>query len=162
MRGVAYVRVSTREQDEEVQRRAIEDFARRRGIEIVGWYVDKGESGAKPFKSRPGARRLLEELEGKRPDVVVAWSLDRLGRTMLDTLSTVMELEDRGYRVVTVKEEWLQTLDDSRIQQPQSFPSSLEGHHRCTAAFIKTNHPAKTVNMTGDDMPCQWRTDRDG
>ncbi len=113
MRGVAYVRVSTREQDEEVQRRAIEDFARRRGIEIVGWYVDKGESGAKPFKSRPGARRLLEELEGKRPDVVVAWSLDRLGRTMLDTLSTVMELEDRGYRVVTVKEEWLQTLDDS-------------------------------------------------
>lgn len=32
---------------------------------------------------------------------------------MLDTLNTVLMFENRGIRVVTVKEEWLQTLDKS-------------------------------------------------
>jgi len=113
MKGVAYIRVSTKEQDEEVQRKAIEEFAKARGIEIVKWYVDKGVSGSKVFKERPEASRLLEELEQHKPDVIIAWSLDRLGRTMLDTLNTVINLENKGYKVVTVKEEWLQSLNDN-------------------------------------------------
>ncbi len=32
---------------------------------------------------------------------------------MIDTLNTIMELEKKGYKVITVKEEWLQTLDDN-------------------------------------------------
>jgi len=111
MRCVAYIRVSTREQDEEVQRKAIEDFARARGVEVLKCYVDKGESGAKPFKERPGASQLLAELEQLRPECLLAWSIDRLGRTMLDTMSTVLELENRGVKVITIKEEFLQTLD---------------------------------------------------
>ena len=111
MRCVAYVRVSTREQDEEVQRKAIEEFARSRGAEVLGWYVDKGESGARPFRDRPAASRLLEDLPKLGVDCVLAWSIDRLGRSMLDTMNTILELESRGMRVVTVKEEFLQTLD---------------------------------------------------
>ncbi len=113
MRAVAYIRVSTKEQDENVQRKAIEEFANMRNIEIVKWYVDKGESGSKTFMERPGARQLLQELETIKPDLIISWALDRLGRTMIDTLNTIMELEKRGYKVVTVKEEWLQTLDDN-------------------------------------------------
>ena len=111
MRCVAYVRVSTREQDEEVQRSAIEEFARSRGLDVLAWYVDKGESGAKPFRDRPGASRLLEDLRKLQPQCVLAWSIDRLGRSMLDTMNTILELESHGIRVVTVKEEFLQTLD---------------------------------------------------
>ena len=113
MKAVAYIRVSTREQDEHVQRKAIEEFAKSRNIEILRWYVDKGESGAKIFRERPGARQLLEELDKIKPDVIISWSIDRLGRTMLDTLNTIISLERRGYKVITVKEEWLQTLDDN-------------------------------------------------
>jgi len=113
MKCVAYIRVSTREQDEEIQRKAIEEFAKSRGLEILGWYVDKGESGAKPFKDRPSARELLEELDRIKPECIVAWSLDRLGRTMLDTLNTIIDLENRGFKVITVKEEWLQTLNSN-------------------------------------------------
>ena len=113
MRCVAYIRVSTKEQDEEVQRKAIREFAKQRGIEVVEWYIDKGESGAKSFRERPQARKMLEELETVKPDCVVAWSLDRLGRTMLDTLNTVIKIENRGVKVITVKEEWLQTLDNN-------------------------------------------------
>jgi len=113
LKAVAYIRVSTKEQDEEVQRKAIMDFAKQRNIEVVKWYIDKGESGNKPFKSRPSASKLLEELDSIKPDCIVAWSLDRLGRTMLDTLNTVIELENKGYKVITVKEEWLQSLSDN-------------------------------------------------
>lgn len=113
MRGVAYIRVSTKEQDEGIQRKAILEFAKSRSIEVVEWYVDKGESGGKSFRERPDARRLLEELNVLKPDIIVAWSLDRFGRTMLDTLNTILSLEGGGFKVVTVKEEWLQTLDDN-------------------------------------------------
>jgi len=111
VRCVAYIRVSTREQDEEVQRNAIEEFARSRSFTIVKYYVDKGESGAKPFKERPSTSQLLAELEELRPECIIAWALDRLGRSMLDTMNTVLELEGRGIKVVTIKEEFLQTLD---------------------------------------------------
>jgi len=108
---LAYIRVSTKEQDENVQRRAIEDFASARGIKVVKWYVDKGVSGARPFAERAEAVRLLADLELFKPDCVVAWSIDRLGRSMLDTLNTILMLEAKGVRVITVKEEFLQTLD---------------------------------------------------
>jgi len=96
MRGIAYIRVSTREQDEENQRRAIEEFARARNIEILKYYIDKGESGAKSFRERPAAKHLLEELDSLKPDIIIAWSLDRIGRIMLDTLQSIIELERRA------------------------------------------------------------------
>ena len=113
MKGVAYIRVSTKEQDEEIQRKAIEEFCKSRNIEIIKWYVDKGESGAKVFRNRPSARQMLEELDKLKPDIIVGWALDRFGRTMLDTLNTIIGLENKGYKVITVKETWLQTLDDN-------------------------------------------------
>ena len=113
VRALAYIRVSSREQDEQVQRRALEEFASERGIEVVKWYVDKGESGAKPFRSRPSASRLLAELEQLKPEAIVVWSIDRLGRTMLDTLSTILDFEDKGVKVISVKEEWMQALDSN-------------------------------------------------
>jgi len=111
MKCVGYIRVSTKEQDEEVQRRAVEEFAKQRGIDAVRWYIDKGESGAKSFKERPAGSQLLQDLDQLRPECVLAWSIDRLGRSMLDTMSVVLELESRGIRVITLKEEFLQTLD---------------------------------------------------
>ena len=111
MKCVAYIRISTKEQDEEVQRKAIEDYAGRQKVEIAEWYVDKGESGAVPFKSRPAANKMLEDLGKIKPECVLSWSIDRLGRSMLDTMNTILELESKGVRVITVKEEFLQTLD---------------------------------------------------
>jgi len=96
-----------------VQLKAIQEFATSRGIEVVKVYPDKGESGGKLFRDRPQAQLLLQELDTLKPDAVIAWSLDRFGRTMLDTLNTIMSLEERGVKVITIKEEWLQTLDDN-------------------------------------------------
>ena len=111
MKGVAYIRVSTVEQDEDNQRKEIERFVIKEGIEILEWYVDKGQSGSKPFDQRPSARKLLEDIEKIKPDVLVAWALDRIGRNMLDTVNTILRLESIDVKVVTVKEEWLRTMD---------------------------------------------------
>jgi len=110
VKAVAYIRVSTKEQDENVQKAEIEKFARQRGIEILEWYIDKGESGAKPFKDRPEANRLLQDLDRVKPDAVVVFAIDRVGRTMLDTVQTILELESKGIFVQargkkTLKEE---------------------------------------------------------
>lgn len=113
MRVVAYIRVSTKEQDENVQKAEIEKFAEKRGLSVVGWYVDKGESGAKLFKERPEASRLLQELESVKPEAIIVFAIDRIGRTMLDTVQTVLELEEKGISVISIKEEWLQTLDSN-------------------------------------------------
>ena len=82
-------------------------------MEIIKWYIDKGESGAKLFKERPGASQLLKEINQLKPDCIISWSLDRLGRTMLDTLNIIMEFENKGIKIITIKEEWLQTLDNN-------------------------------------------------
>ena len=113
MKAVAYVRVSTSIQDEENQVKAIMDFARGRNLEIVKFYVDKEVSGSKPFKSRAAASRLLAELEQVKPDALIVFTVDRIGRDMKDALDTILSLEERGVKVISVREEWLQTLDQN-------------------------------------------------
>ncbi|MCS7366870.1 MAG: recombinase family protein, partial [archaeon YNP-WB-062] len=61
--AVVYVRVSTREQDEDVQLRAVEGFASRLGVRVLKVYIDRGVSGGKPFRDRPAASQLLGELD---------------------------------------------------------------------------------------------------
>lgn len=114
MKAVAYIRVSTREQDEEVQKKGIAEFAKAKGFEILEYFVDKGVSGTQAFASRLGARQLLGYLSLNRVDLVIVWSIDRIGRSMLDTLNSILLLEEKyGVKVVSVKEEWLQSLDQN-------------------------------------------------
>jgi DNA invertase Pin-like site-specific DNA recombinase len=129
VKGVAYIRVSTKEQDEEVQKKAIENFVSQKGIEILKWYVDK-ISGAQLFKHRPSAQELLNEIDMLKPECLVLWSLDRLGRDMLDTMTTVLELENKEIKVITVKEEFLQTPDPTIRKLLLSFFSWIAEFER--------------------------------
>jgi len=109
--AVVYVRVSTREQDEDVQLRAVEGFASRLGVKVLKVYIDRGVSGGKPFRDRPAASQLLSELDQLKPDAIIVFAVDRIGRDMRDTVDTILGLEERGVKVLSVREEWLQTLD---------------------------------------------------
>ncbi len=108
---MAYIRVSTREQDENVQKHAIKEFASTRGIEIKEWFIDKGESGAKPFEQRPSAQLLIEYIKRNKVEAVLVFAIDRIGRSMIDTMQTIIRLENEGVRVISVKEEWMQVVD---------------------------------------------------
>ena len=92
-RAAIYVRVSTDKQTIENQLRELRQIAERRGWEIVEEYHDAGISGAKGRKDRPGLDRMLKDAQRRRFDVVMAWAIDRLGRSLIDLLGTIQTLD---------------------------------------------------------------------
>ena len=92
-RAALYLRVSTDKQTVENQRTALTAIAERRGWQIVTTYTDAGISGAKGRKDRPGLDAMLKEAQRGAFDVLMAWSIDRIGRSLIDLLATIQHLE---------------------------------------------------------------------
>src|SRR5262252_3738360 len=92
-RAALYLRVSTDKQTVENQRAALTAIAERRGWQIVTTYTDAGISGAKGRKDRPGLDQMLKDAQRRSFDVVMAWAIDRLGRSLFDLLGTIQHLE---------------------------------------------------------------------
>ena len=67
-----------------------------RGWRVVEEYHDAGISGAKGRKDRPGLDKMLQEAQRRRFDVVMAWAIDRLGRSLIDLLGTIQTLDACG------------------------------------------------------------------
>lgn len=92
-RAAVYVRVSTDKQTVENQVRELTAIAQRRGWEVVATYNDAGISGAKGRDQRPGLDAMLKDASRGRFDVLMAWAIDRLGRSLVDLLGTIQTLE---------------------------------------------------------------------
>lgn len=92
-RAALYVRVSTDRQTIENQEIQLRQVAERRGWEVVEVYNDAGISGAKDRKQRPGLDRMLNDASRGKFDVVMAWAIDRVGRSLIDLLGTIQHLE---------------------------------------------------------------------
>jgi hypothetical protein len=95
-RAAIYVRVSTDKQTIENRLRELRQIAERRGWEVVHEYRDAGISGAKSREARPGLDQMLKDAQRRQFDVVMAWAIDRLGRSLIDLLSTIQALEACG------------------------------------------------------------------
>jgi len=110
MKRVAlYLRVSTDGQTTENQRRELEEVAQLRGWTVVETYADEGISGAKGRDKRPAFDSLLKDATRRKFDVVAAWSVDRLGRSMKDLVDFMLELQGAGVDLFLHK----QALDTS-------------------------------------------------
>src|ERR1700704_4476582 len=97
MKRVAiYLRVSTSKQDTDNQRRELVAVAARSGWDVVRVYEDAGISGAKGRDKRPGLDAMLKAVNAKEFDMVAAWSVDRLGRSLTDLLGILQGLHDKG------------------------------------------------------------------
>ena len=92
-RAAIYVRVSTDKQTVENQIRELRRIAERRGWEVVKEYHDAGISDSKGREARPGLDEMLKGAQRRRFDVVMAWAIDRLGRSLIDLLETIQTLE---------------------------------------------------------------------
>jgi DNA invertase Pin-like site-specific DNA recombinase len=95
-RAAIYLRVSTTGQTVENQRRELEQIAERRRWTVVAVYEDAGISGAKGRDKRPGFDQMLKDASRRKFDVVMAWAIDRLGRSLIDLLATIEHLEAVG------------------------------------------------------------------
>jgi DNA invertase Pin-like site-specific DNA recombinase len=91
-RAVLYLRVSTIEQTTANQEREMRAVAERMGCEIVKVYKDHGISGAKGRDKRPAFDALCRDAAKRQFDMVMAWSVDRLGRSLQDLVGFLSEL----------------------------------------------------------------------
>jgi DNA invertase Pin-like site-specific DNA recombinase len=91
-RAVLYLRVSTVEQTTANQERELRQIADRMGCEIIKVYKDHGISGAKGRDKRPAFDALCRDAAQRKFDMVMAWSVDRLGRSLQDLVGFLSEL----------------------------------------------------------------------
>lgn len=103
-RAALYLRVSTDDQTTMNQIAELEQVAKTRGWTVVGIF-DETASGV--ARARPVLARMLELAHRGGVDVVAVWALDRIGRSMQDTIRIVLELERVGVELVSMREAWL-------------------------------------------------------
>jgi DNA invertase Pin-like site-specific DNA recombinase len=87
-----YLRVSTIEQTTANQERELREIADRMAWGIVKVYKDHGISGAKSRDKRPAFDALCRDAAQRKFDMVMAWSVDRLGRSLQDLIGFLSEL----------------------------------------------------------------------
>lgn len=96
MKVAIYARVSTDGQSVNAQLADLRETAERRGWEIVHEYTDKGISGAKGRDMRPRLDAMLKAATRREFDMVAAWSVDRLGRSLQHLLAGLGDLQAAG------------------------------------------------------------------
>ena len=88
-----YCRVSTTHQTSENQLRELRVVAERMGYEIVSEFIDNGISGAKSRKDRPALDEMMKLATQRKFEVVMCWSIDRLGRSLQHLVEILNELQ---------------------------------------------------------------------
>ena len=106
-RAAIYVRVSTEDQTTDNQVIELQAIAARAGWEVVKVYRDNGVSGSK--SSRPGLDVMRRDATGRLFDVLMCWSIDRLGRSVHAVSALMAEF---------------QALDIDQYYQQQAIDSS--------------------------------------
>jgi DNA invertase Pin-like site-specific DNA recombinase len=91
-----YLRVSTSGQTVENQRQDLQRVAEQRGWQIVDTYIDHGISGAKGRDKRPAFDRMAKDAAHGKLDLVAAWSIDRVGRSLGHLVEFMDELRQQG------------------------------------------------------------------
>ena len=95
-RAVIYARVSTNNQNVSNQVLELRLVAERVGWTVVAEIIDDGISGAKGRDQRPGFDRLFQMIQRREVEVVMAWSIDRLGRSIQHLASFMTEVQTVG------------------------------------------------------------------
>lgn len=96
MKRVAiYCRVSTDSQTVENQLIALREVALRNNWEVVNEFTDHGISGAKGREQRPAFNELLKAANRKQFDLIMSWSVDRLGRSLKHLVSFLEDLRSK-------------------------------------------------------------------
>jgi DNA invertase Pin-like site-specific DNA recombinase len=110
---IGYARVSTTDQDPELQHRILMDA----GIPDDFIFIDKGVSGTIAAEKRPAFQRMLIFAKEHSPEVkyLYVYEISRLGRNTYDTINTLSSLEKMGLMVwsLSPNEEFTRSSDTS-------------------------------------------------
>jgi DNA invertase Pin-like site-specific DNA recombinase len=102
MRAAIYCRVSTNDQNPEMQVAALRDYVERRGWTIAEEFVDQGISGSKD--RRPALDRLMADAKRRAFDAVVVFRFDRFARSVSHLARALDEFQALGVDFVSLHE----------------------------------------------------------
>lgn len=104
MKVALYARVSTKEQDPELQLEALRNHVHQRGLEIFGEYVDRGISGIQT--KRPELDRLLEDAWSGKFRAVLVWKFDRFARSVSHLLQAIEAFRKLNVDFISLTEQF--------------------------------------------------------
>ena len=104
-KNIAYVRVSTAEQNETRQKEALKKY------DIDKWFIEKASG---KDTNRPRLQEMLEYI--REDDTVYVEEFSRLGRSTADLLNTVQQIEDGGAKFVSLKENFDTKTPTGKLQ----------------------------------------------
>ncbi len=158
-RVALYLRVSTGEQTTENQRRELEAVAKQRGWQIVAVYEDKGVSGAKGRDKRPQFDAMLKDAVRAQFDVLAAWAVDRLGRSLQDLVATLSDLHGAGVDLFLHRQaidSYDALVAGRAVRSPPpspTFHSDVRFPHQCARAIPAYRVPAGLALDHGPPTP---------
>ena len=100
VRVAIYSRVSTDHQTTENQERELHAIADRMSWTVVKVYRDQGVSGAKSRENRPAFDALCKDASRRQFDLIAAWSVDQLGRSLQDLVGFLTEVHALGINLL--------------------------------------------------------------
>jgi putative DNA-invertase from lambdoid prophage Rac len=101
MRVGLYVRISTVDQNPEMQLQELESYSKSRGFTVVRVFEDRATG---TNTNRPAFRELLSLARARELDAIVVWKLDRFARSLKDLIVTLQDLDDIGVRFISLKD----------------------------------------------------------
>ena len=121
LRVAKYRRVSTDEQalhgySLKTQDDTLNEYCKEKGYRIVGDYVDEGISGAKPPLKRPALKRLLDDVQAGKIDIVIFTKLDRWFRSIEQYYKVQEILERNNVAWQAVLEDYNTATADGRLK----------------------------------------------
>jgi DNA invertase Pin-like site-specific DNA recombinase len=100
-RAAVYIRISTGDQNPDLQRQELPEYCERRGWRLVETYEDQMSGGK---DRRPSLDRLMVDARRRKFDVVAVWRFDRFARSTSHLLRALEEFQSLGVDFVSVRE----------------------------------------------------------
>jgi DNA invertase Pin-like site-specific DNA recombinase len=100
-RAAVYIRISTNEQNPDLQKHELPEYCERRGWSVADVYEDHVSGGK---DRRPELDRLMADAKRRKFDVVVVWRFDRFARSTSHLLRALEEFSALGIDFVSVTE----------------------------------------------------------
>lgn len=165
-----YVRVSTEEQalkgfSIEAQIAALEEYCKENGLKIVDIYSDEGISGAKPPLKRPALKRLLDDVESGKIDMILFTKLDRWFRSVKEYFKVQDVLDNNKVEWKAIQENYDTTTANGQMAIT-IFLAVAQNERDRTAERIKVvlDHKRKNKEACfgGRALPFGYKKEVDG
>jgi DNA invertase Pin-like site-specific DNA recombinase len=98
----AYIRVSTADQNTDLQAREIREFVESRGWNCLQLYEEKGSGST---SNRSVLKHLLADARQRKLDIIIVWRLDRFARSLKDLILMLQELSELGVAFISLRDQ---------------------------------------------------------